>query len=410
MPLTDVQVKSFKPQAKRVRKSDGGGLYIEVSPNGVRTFRLAYRFAGVQHTLLVGFYPDMRLAEARLVREQAKAALRQGTDPRAELTVAPPAPAPATAGFTWNEIADDYLLLRTRDNAAPKTLRKLKHEIDLTRAAFGARLIGDIKAPDIIALVRPIETSGRVETAHMVRTRCSQLFQFAIAEGKTESDPASLIGGAMAKRTRIGYSALVDPAKVGKLMASLRTYHGEPQVRAGLLLSAYLFPRSLELRGMRWEEIDWDARLWSVPAERMKMKRPHLVPLPRQALAVLTDLKAWTGKGSLAIPTQHDPEKMLSENTFNKALTALGAGKGIHVQHGFRKTMSTTLNEAEWNSDWIERQLAHIEGNKVRKAYNQAEYLEGRAEMMQAYADWLDEQEKKFGGDDAGKAQRNIRV
>jgi integrase len=394
MPLTDAQIKALKPQASRIRKSDGGGLYIEVSPNGVRTFRLAYRFVGLQRTLFIGFYPDMRLAEARHAREEAKAALRRGEDPRDSLERAPAAVTPK--GHTWNEIADDYLLMRQRDNAATNTMTKLTYEIDRTRAAFGTRSISEIRPADIIALVRPIEASGRVETAHMVRTRCSQIFRFAIAEGKTDLDPATLIRGAMVKRTRGGHAALTEPEQIGKLMAAIRSYHGEPQVRAGLLLSAYLFPRSTELRGLRWDEIDWEARRWSVPAGRMKMKLPHLVPLPAQALGVLQDLRAWTGGGPLAIPARHDPQKMLSENAFNKALRALGAGTAIHVHHGFRKTASTNLNEMGWNRDWIERQLAHTEANKVRKAYNMAEYIEGRTEMMQAYADWLDEQEKMF--------------
>jgi len=199
----------------------------------------------------------------------------------------------------------------------------------------------------------------------------------------------------MVKRRRGSFNGLIDPKDVGKLMRAIRANEGsEPQVRAALLLSAYLFPRNSELRGMLWTEIDWKGALWEIPAARMKMKRDHLVPLPTQALAILRELQPWTGRAKLAIPAPRDHGKMVSDATFNAALRRLGFSSDKHVHHGFRTTASTNLNELGYNRDWIERQLAHVPGDKVRGTYNKAQYIRGRTEMMQAYADWLDAREK----------------
>jgi integrase len=197
----------------------------------------------------------------------------------------------------------------------------------------------------------------------------------------------------MVKRRAGSHAGATDPKLVGKLMRALRSYQGEPQVRVALLLSAYLFPRNTELRGMRWNEVDWEKALWSIPGSRMKMKRDHLVPLPRQAVALLREIRPWSGRSALVIPSPRSLANMVSDMTFNAALRRLGFPKEVHVHHGFRVTASTTLNELGFNKDWVERQLAHVTGNTVRGTYNKAEYLPGRVQMMQAYADWLDARE-----------------
>ena len=197
----------------------------------------------------------------------------------------------------------------------------------------------------------------------------------------------------MVKRRRGEFAGLTDPKAVGQLMRCIHAYRERHWlVGSALLLSAYLFPRSSELRGMRWDELDFEQALWEVPGERMKMKRDHVVPLPTQALAVLEEIRSIDLGSQLVFPSPRDPRRTLSEMTFNAALRRLGYGSNIHVHHGFRTTASTNLNEMGWNSDWIERQLAHVPANKVRSSYNKAEYLEGRRTMMQQYATWLDQQ------------------
>lgn len=391
MPLTDSQIRSLKPDGRITRHPDGGGLYLEVLPSGTKTFRLRYYApCGKRSWLTIGPYPATRLGEARHRRDEVKLGLRRGTAPAVSAPLAEAAPQVDESGL-WRTVARRYLALRRADGAAPKTMTKLERQIGWTIEALGDMPVSEITAPDILALVRPIEEDGRVETAHEVRSRCSQVFRFAIGEGLATIDPASFTLVAMRKRKRGEFAGLTDPTDVGRLMRAIRADEvSEPQVRAGLLLSAYLFPRNSELRGMRWEEIDWKRATWEVPGARMKMKRDHLVPLPRQTLAVLHEIRSWTGRVPLVIPAPRNWQRLIPDTTFNVALRRLGFPGKEHVHHGFRTTFSTTMNEKGWNKDWIEKQLAHEEANKVRRSYNKAEYLEGRAEMMQAYADWLD--------------------
>lgn len=402
--LTDSQVRALKPRESLYRISDGGGLYIEVSPAGTRTWRIVYRFEGNQRSHTLGTFPEMKVAVARFEREAIRAALRAGEDPREATGSAPskrakptrpPRPKKPidTEPGSWADVANRYLRKRHLEGAAPRTMAKLHRQIGVTVEALGARPARDLTARDILAVLRPIADDGHVETAHEVRTRFSQVFRFAIAEGSADRDPAAATIDAIVKRRRGGFAGITNPKEVGELLKAIKSDRKcEPQVRAGLLLSAYLFPRNTELRGMRWDEIDWTRAMWEVPGLRMKMGRDHLIPLPTQAIAVLKDIRRWTGRSPLVLPAPRDPQRMLSDNTFNLALRRLGFGNDRHVHHGFRTTASTNLNEMGWNRDWIERQLAHVESNRVRSSYNKAEYIDQRAEMMQAYADWLDAQ------------------
>jgi len=209
-------------------------------------------------------------------------------------------------------------------------------------------------------------------------------------------DPAAITIDAMVKRRWGEFSGITHPRDVGPLMRAIRNYKEDNRfVGSALLLSAYLFPRNSELREMKWSEIDWSRKIWEIPGERMKMKRDHLVPLPRQAVDILTNVREWDVGSSLVFPSPRDAKRMVSDMTFNSALRRLGYNNDTHVHHGFRTTASTNLNELGWNADWIERQLAHVSANKVRSSYNKAEYIGGRTEMMQFYADWLDSRAKK---------------
>jgi integrase len=393
MALTDAQIRSFKAGPKRFRKSDGGGLFLEVMPSGGKFFRLACRFDDRQRTYFIGEYPSMRLADARLRAAEHKSKIKEGIDPKPakhelqskELTRDRRAP-------IWRDLAKDYLMLRQRGGAAPRTLQKLHRQIQVTIDHFGNRELTSITAEDVLSVVNPIANKGQVENAHEIRSRFSQVFRYAAARGLIKHDPAAITIDAMVPRRRGEFAGLTDQKQIGQLMRDIQAYREKYfWVGSALLLSAYLFPRNTELRGMRWDEIDWQNKVWEIPSERMKMKREHLIPQLTRALHVLASVKDIDVGSDLVFPAPRDPRRMMSDNTFNKALRAMGYSRDQHVHHGFRTTASTLLNEMGWNSDWIERQLAHVPQNKVRSSYNKAQYLEARTEMMSAYAEKLDE-------------------
>jgi integrase len=368
MPLKDVEIKNAKLAARTVKLFDGGGLFLEVLPSGRKTFRIDYRYLGKGRTLSVGQYPDTKLADARIEVGRVKAALRRGED-RVESAPLqrPEAPAPEVDETRlWRNVAARYLEFRRRDGAAHRTMAKLETHVAYTFGVLGEKVVDQVSATDILAVVRPIEATGRTETAHRVRAVCSQIFEFAEAEGIPNSNPARVSRGAMVRRAGGSHAGVTDPKLIGRLMRAIRAYRGEPQVRVALLLSAYLFPRNTELRAMRRDEIDRDKALWNVPGARMKMGHDHVVPLSTQTLALLREIRLWTRRSELVIPAPRDPGKMVSDMTFNAALRWLGFSKEVHVHHGFRVSASTTLNELGFNRCWIERQLAHVTGNKVR--------------------------------------------
>ncbi|MFT4715032.1 MAG: integrase [Paracoccaceae bacterium] len=394
MPLTDSQIRAFKAGSKRVRTSDSSGLFLDVMPSGRKVFRLAYRFGGKQRTALIGDYPKTRLADARLRAAEIKLGLKEGIDPHVVPFLGQEGQNETSIPSDdnrWKTIARDYLVLRRQDGAAPRTITKLNRQVGVTIEALGNRTIVSISAQDVLDVVNPIAENGHVENAHEIRSRFSQIFRYAAARGLVKSDPAAITIGAMVQRRRGEFKGITEPKEVGRLMRDLKD-NATRNVLGGtaLLLSAYLFPRNTELRGMRWEEIDWDRKIWEIPALRMKMKREHLVPLPKQAIEALKNIKQVDFGSSLVFPSPHDLNRMVSDNTFNATLRRLGYSRDVHVHHGFRTTASTNLNELGWNSDWIERQLAHVQTNKVRSSYNKAEYIDGRIRMMQSYADWLD--------------------
>jgi len=388
--LTDLAIKNLKPAERLYRVPDGGGLYVEVSPKGRKVFRLTYRYAGRNRTATLGSFPDLKLSKARLLRETYKEAVRSGEDPAPRQQHQEPRPA-APEAETWSALVERYLEKRRREGAAPATLKKLGLHAAVTIREFGDMRPSEIGAQKIIAACRHYEDQGMLNSAHAVRTLCSQVFRFAIAHGIAEQDPAAPTRDALARPRNVGHPGITDPKRIGELMRALRANPGGPVVRAGLLLSAYLFPRSGEIRRMEWGQVDGD--LWTAPASIMKKNRDHLVPLPRQALELLDWLRPITGRERLVLHT-NSANGLVSENSFNHALRRLGFGKDEHVHHGFRITASTVLHENGWNSDWIEAQLAHVEENKVKGAYNKALYLKDRKRMMQWYADWLDERER----------------
>jgi integrase len=349
---------------------------------------MKYRFAGREKLLALGVYPHVSLIQARRSRDRAKLLLAEGTDPSAERKAKiSNAASPATAD-TFGTIALEWLG-RQRGRLAGSTYKKAEWLL-----AFAGPLdkqpIATITAPDVLAVLRKIEATGHNETAHRVKQRIGQVMRYAIATGRTDRDVTADLRGALTPVTSTPRAALTDPAAIAALLRAIEGYEGYPATIAALKLAPLLFVRPYNLRTMEWSEVDLDAAEWRIPAAKMKMRDAHVVPLPVQAVALLRDLAPLTGGRRYVFPAQGNPRHCMSENTINDALQRLGYTGSVMVGHGFRAMASTRLNELGWSPDVIERQLAHAERNKVRAAYNRAQYMDERKKMMQAWADYLD--------------------
>lgn len=313
----------------------------------MKTFRLAYRFEGVQRTRTLGVYPDTKLARARVLREEVKGMVMDGLDPRPDLTKTAGSAA-IREGETWRAVTARYLEKREREGATPKTMQRFLRYAGLMAETFGHKPVSAVRATDVLTACRVYEAQGKLESANAVRILCSQVFRFAIAHGLADSDPAADARDALARPRSVSHPAVTDPEEIGKLMRAIRGYP-DPVLRTGLLLSAYLFARGGELRQMRWDQIR--DGVWQVPAEQMKMKREHLVPLPRQVRDLLHRTRAQTGGRDLVLYTPTTASGAVAKNALNDALRKLGSSSSQHVHHGFRTTASTNLNEMGWNAD-----------------------------------------------------------
>jgi integrase len=395
MPLTDVEVRKAKPGPKILKLSDGGGLQLWVTPDGAKRWRFAYRFIGKQKVLAVGVYPEVSLSAAREAREAARKLLADGTDPSAAKKVAKAQQATAHTN-TFDTIAAELIEKKRREGKAAQTIVKFEWFMSLARPALGQRPISEITAPDVLAVLRPIETRGNVETAKKTRGAIGQVFRFAIATGRAENDPTGALKGALATPVVTHRAAIVEAAAFGALLRAIDGYQGTPETKAALELLALTFVRPGELRAAEWEEFDLDAAQWIIPAGKMKMRRPHRVPLAPRAVAILRDLHAITAGGRFVFPSIRTGARCMSENTINAALRRLGFTSEEMTGHGFRATASSVLNESGlWHADAIERQLAHVDNDNVRRAYHRADYWDERVRMMHWWADACDSMRSK---------------
>jgi integrase len=388
MPLKDVSVRNAKPGPKPRKLSDGGGLYLLIQPTGSKLWRLAYRFAGKQKTLALGVYPSVSLEEARQHKAEAKKLLARSIDP----SVQRKADKHAGKDGTFRAVAEEVIAKLEREGRAQATLNKKRWLLDFAFPAFGERPVDEIKARELLALLREIEGRGLYETAKRLRSTCGMVFRYAIATGRAERDPSLDLRGALTSPPVSHRATVVDPTAIGALLRAIEGFDGQPTTHAALRLAPYVFVRPGELRQAEWTEVDLEAAVWSIPANKMKMRRAHRVPLSRQSLAIIRDLKRLTGTGRWLFPSVRSFTRPISENTLNAALRRLGYSSEEMCIHGFRGTASTRLNEmGRWNPDAIERQLAHQEANAVRRAYtHNAEFWSERVLMMQAWADYLD--------------------
>jgi len=392
--LTALAVGKAAPREKAYKLGDSGGLYLLVKPNGTKCWRWKYRYGVKEKALALGVFPAVSLAEARLARDKARVLLAQGVDPGAARQAAKLARHVSTEN-TLGPIALEWLVSKKDEWSAGHydkvKCRVKKHIIK----PLGRRPIRDITVPDALGVLRAVEATGAIDTAYRVRQHLSAIFIYAAGEGKCDSNPAADLAGVLKARVSRSMPTITDPVHVGELLRAIEGYHGYFSTRALLRVSPMLFQRPGEMRLVEWPEFDLDAALWTVPAMRMKRRKagklhgdPHLVPLPRQAVALLRDLHLMSGAGRYVFPSVKDPRKPLSINTLGKALEKLGY-KGKMVPHGFRHMADTLLHELGWSDQAIERQLAHVDSNKTRRVYNQAKYLPERARMMQAWADYL---------------------
>ncbi len=386
MSLTDTAIRNAGPGEKPYKLSDSGGLFLLVNPNGAKWWRLKYRHAGKEKLLSLGVYPATSLASARKARDEAKRKLGEGVDPSASRKEEARARRQAAAN-SFEALAREWWEHKkgqwTPDHAK-RILETLEREAFPT---LGHRPVTEVTPPEVLDVVRAVERRGTLELAARLQQRIKSVFRYAVQTGRASTNPSAELAGVLATR-KVQHREALGREVLPDFLAKLETYPGAIQTKHALTLLMLTFVRPGELRGARWEEFDLAARTWRIPGERMKMKEPHLVPLSGQALAILDALRPLTGRFDLLFPGANDRERPISENTLNDAIRKrLGFSA---TAHGFRSTASTILNESGFRADAIERQLAHIERNKVRAAYHRAEYLEERTKMMQWWADYLD--------------------
>jgi len=386
--LTDVVIRQAKKEKATYRKSDGKGLYIEVRPNGSKYWRMAYRFNGKQRTLALGVYPDVGLSEARKGCTEARKLLRKSIDPVFEKRQLD-AERKAASENSFEAIAREWHENRKGGWSESHAKRILKWmEADLF-PNIGKRPISEIKPAELLAVIKKIERRDALDVAKRQRARCSAIFKYAIQTGRASYDPAAdLIG--VVKSVKVVPRLSMSQKELGPFLRKLDTFDRiKPVTRLGLQLLVLTFVRPGEMRGALWEEFDLDAKEWRIPAERMKMGTEHVVPLSPQALAILEELKPLTGKSVYLFPSDRSREKPMSENAFSYAMKRMGY-QGKATPHGFGATASTILNESGFKPDVIERQLAHLERDKVRAAYHRSTYLEDRKKMMKWWGNFLD--------------------
>jgi integrase len=388
--LTDAAIRRLKAQEKAFKVSDMHGLYLLVHPNGGRYWRLDYQHAARRGTLALGVYPSVSLKEAREKRGNAAKLLEKGINPSTygKLTRGVGS---ISADDSFDAVADEWLKKLEAEGRATKTLKKLRWLVGFANPLIGNRPIGDITAPQLLTVLRTVETRGRYETARRLRSTCGSVIRYAIATGRAQRDITADLQGALITPKVQHRAAIVDPRKFGALLRAIDDYEGQPAVALALRLAPHVFVRPGELRSAEWAEFDLDAGIWTIPGLKMKMGRPHRVPLSRQVRGILAELRQITGKGSLLFPSIRANARPISDNTINAALRRMGYDKSEMSGHGFRATASTLLNESrKWHPDAIERQLAHVENNDVRRAYLRGEHWSERVRMMQFWSDYLD--------------------
>lgn len=394
MSLTQFLIINAHPKDKPYKLVDGSGLHLLVTPSGSKLWQLRYRFNGQENTLAIGIFPAISLAAARTKREEARALLASGMDPSVKRKLDKIAAA-TTARNTFGAIAEEHLDNMVANGIAATTMKKNRWLLQKLCSPLARRPISEITAAEILDLLKKIEKSGRRETATTLREKIGSVFRYAVVTLRAPMDPTYALKGALLRPKVTHRPAIVDEVQLGALMQSIDEYDGWPTLRAALQLIALTMTRPGELRGMKRNEISFDKAIWRIPAERMKMRRPHDVPLSKQALTIIKDIWPLSENGELVLPSIRSLARPLSENAMNSALRRMGYAQNEMTAHGFRSSASTILNERGFNPDVIEAALAHVDEDEIRRAYNRAKYLTERTKLMQDWSDLLDELRKQ---------------
>jgi integrase len=389
MAISDIKIRSARASEKPVKLFDGGGLFLLITPRGGKLWRLKYRHEGKEKLLALGTYPEISLSDARERRDKARKQIANGIDPGAVRKAQKQAETEETE--TFEVIAREWYTKFTNtwsEGHAATTMRRM--DLDLF-PWIGKRPIVQIKAPELLAVLRRVESRGTLETAHRIRTIAGQVFRYAVATGRTDRDPSGDLKGSLPQPSRRNHAAITDPKEVGPLLRALDGYQGHFVVRCALRLAPMFFVRPGELRHAEWEEVDLDEAVWCIPASKMKMKQAHIVPLCHQAVEILFKLKELTGSSKYVFPSGRSFARPMSENAVLAALRRMGYDKDTMSGHGFRAMARTILDEVlHIRPDYIEHQLAHAVRDPNGRAYNRTAHLVERRKMMQTWADYLD--------------------
>lgn len=386
-PLTDIEIRKQKPSKKIIKLNDGKGLYLEIRPTGGNRWRLKYRFAGKEKIIDLGSYPSVSLTDAREKREAFRKMVADGTDPAAERKQEK-----AHDLQTFEHVAHEwhrYCAPKWTPGHAALVQNRLKNYIF---PFIGQRPVADIRPAEILPALRKVEALGYLETARKIRGYLSQIFRYAAACDYCETDPAGLLAGALTPPQRGHRAAVVAPKEFAQLLRAIDEYSGSAPVRAALRLAPILFQRPGELRRMEWSELDLSAAIWSIPAEKMKMRQAHIVPLSSQALAVLREIQPLTGDYQWVFPQLSKTDRPISENALSVALKAIGYDGTLHCAHGFRASFRTLADEVLHQPiHLVEHQLGHKVRDALGRAYNRTTHLKDRVKMMQTWSDYCDE-------------------
>jgi integrase len=388
--LTATGVKQAKPKDKVYKMPDGGGMYLLVNKTGGKYWRYDYRFASKRKTLALGTYPDVSLLEARVLHMAARKDLSRDIDP-SEAKKVDKLTKHVAANDSFEGIGREWFHHKMVDKSKSyhdRTLRILEKDL---YPHIGSRPITQITAPEILAVLRKIENRGAGDIAHRAKQAASLIFRYAIVTGRADRDPSQDLIGALQTRNKKHHAAITEPKKVAQLLRAIDVYKGSFVVKTALQLSPLLFQRPGEIRQMEWTEIHWEQSRWEIPAEKMKMRHEHIVPLSIQSIELLKAIHSLTGRGKYVFPSARGGNRPLSDNGVRTALRALGYSNEQMSPHGFRAMARTILDEVlSCRIDWIEHQLAHAVRDATGRAYNRTTHIEGRADMMQRWADYLD--------------------
>lgn len=389
-PLSDIQINKAKPQAKDVKLFDGGGLFLVITPTGGKLWNLKYRFNGKEKKLSIGAYPAITLAEARQRRSDAKTLIANGVDPGELKKTLKSTPVEVVTN-SFESVAREWHLKHSGKWSAVHATTIIDRLEKDVFPYMGARPILEIKAPELLAVLRRIESRGALDTAHRIRNHCGQVFKYAVATGRAERDPAADMSGALPPVKYNHFAAPTDPKTVAPLLRAIDDFKGSFVVKCALQVGIMTFVRPGELRHMEWTELDLDAATWNIPGHKMKMKAAHIVPLSTQVIALLKELQPLTGHSVYVFPCHRSPLRCMSENAVNAGLRRMGYEKTEITGHGFRAMARTMLHEIlQFSPDAIEAQLAHAVPDRLGRAYNRTQHLAERKTIMQHWADYLD--------------------